>query len=128
MPNKKTGLNFINVQVLAQVYIPRQWWLDCLLALLGSAHVKAVSKHFGEIDPRCQFHQRFSHMFFVRILGAKLRFSLAPKICTKNAREKRWWNWLLVSVIVMKGTIFLLKHSSANKGQVDKLIIYLLRT
>ena len=26
--------------------------LDCLLALLGSARVKAASKHVGEIDPR----------------------------------------------------------------------------
>jgi len=43
---------------------------------------------------RCQFHQRFSRAFFVRILGAKLHFSLAPKICMKSACEKRWWNWL----------------------------------
>jgi len=37
----------------------------------------------------CQFHQRFSRTFFVRIFGTKLHFSLAPKIRMKNAREKR---------------------------------------
>ena len=28
------------------------WWLDCLIALLGLAGIKAVIKHIGEIDPR----------------------------------------------------------------------------
>ena len=28
------------------------WWLDCLFALLGSASVKAASKHVNENDPR----------------------------------------------------------------------------
>ena len=26
------------------------WWLDCLFALLGSAHLKSVGKHVVEID------------------------------------------------------------------------------
>jgi len=38
------------------------------------------------------------HAFFVQIYGIMLRFSLAPKIHTKNTRKKRWWNWLLVSI------------------------------
>jgi len=36
----------------------------------------------------CQFYQRFLRTFFVWIFGTNLGFSLAPKICTKNAREK----------------------------------------
>jgi hypothetical protein len=35
-----------------------------------------------------QFHQCFLWAFFIRIF-AKLKHYLAPKICTKNAREKR---------------------------------------
>jgi hypothetical protein len=27
---------------------------QCLFVLLGPAYVKAVHKHFGEIDPRCE--------------------------------------------------------------------------
>jgi len=43
-----------------------------------------------------QFHQRFLHALFVQIFGAMLHFSLAPKICTKNARKKCCWNWHLI--------------------------------
>jgi len=45
-------------------------------------------KGAAEKQCRCQFHQRFLLAFFVQIFGAKLHFSLAPKIRTKNAREK----------------------------------------
>jgi len=72
----KAGVNFTNVLC---VQIPkvqkdsqdtsakRHLWLDYLFALLGSVHVKAALKHVGEIDFRCQFHQRFMHKFFVQI-------------------------------------------------------------
>ncbi len=42
----------------------RHWWLDCLFALYGSALVKAEGKHVGEINPCCQFHQRFMLSFY----------------------------------------------------------------
>jgi hypothetical protein len=44
------------------------------------------SKWIQEI--RCQFHQRYSHAFFVQIFGAKLCFILAPKIRTKKHEQK----------------------------------------
>ncbi len=33
----------------------RQYWLDCLFALLRSAFLKAAHKHIGEIDTRSCF-------------------------------------------------------------------------
>jgi len=46
--------------------------------------------------PTCsQFHQHFAYEFFVRTSFSLVTFGLAPKIRTKNAREKRWWNWHL---------------------------------
>jgi len=91
------GLNFTNVLLKFFSHsdpksTKRHWSLNCLFAILGSACLKAVLKHDGEI----QFHQRFLRAFFVWIFGAKLGFSLAPKIRTKNERKKRWWNWLQV--------------------------------
>ena len=42
--------------------------------------------------PGVNFINLFLLAFFVNFFGAKLRFSLAPKIRTKKARKKRWWN------------------------------------
>jgi hypothetical protein len=53
-------------------------------ALLGSTRVKAAHKHVGEIDPWCQFHQRFLRAFFVRIFGAKPNATRENNVCTKN--------------------------------------------
>jgi len=36
---------------------------------------------------RFQLHQRFSRAFIVQIFGAKLHFSLAPKICAKKGAK-----------------------------------------
>ncbi len=54
---------------------------------------------------RYQFHQHLTHAFFVRkcffaknITREKHFCCLAPKVCTKNARIKRWWNWRQVSI------------------------------
>ncbi len=40
--------------------------LTVFFALLGSAHIKSVSKHVGEIDPCRQFHQCLMLAFFVK--------------------------------------------------------------
>ncbi len=39
-------------------------WLDCLNTLLGSLLIKAGHKKVGEIDYRCQFHQRSMYSFY----------------------------------------------------------------
>jgi len=52
-------------------------------------------------ESRCQFHQRFTRKFFVRISPQSLnitRKSCQNYICTKNSRIKCWWNWLQVSI------------------------------
>jgi len=71
------------------------WWREPQISGLDS---KSFSKTLT--TSWYQFYQRFSHMFFVQIFGAKLRFSLVPKICTKNASNKHWWNWLQVSSLL----------------------------
>ncbi len=47
----------------------RQWWLDCIFALLGSSCVKALRKLVGEIDPRLKnffvIDNRNSNTFFL---------------------------------------------------------------
>ncbi len=47
--------------------------------LLGSSLLEAVHKHVGEIDPRCQFHQRFTSTFFVQ------KFVLSQNVTRKKA-------------------------------------------
>ncbi len=54
---RRSGVNFIIILRSAFAHadpksVKRHWWLDCLIALLGSARVKAVHKHVGEIDLR----------------------------------------------------------------------------
>jgi len=61
----------------------------------GIYSCKSCKWNVDGIDSCSQFHQRFLHAFFVQIFGAKLKRNLAPKICKKNARKKRWWNWHL---------------------------------
>ncbi len=51
--------------------------------------------HSGPRHTRCQFHQHFTYKFFIRTSFLQLflvTFWLWQKICTKNARVKRWWN------------------------------------
>jgi len=69
-------------------------WLN--FYVFGSGNIKAAGKHVGEINSCSQFHQHFTYKFFVRTSFSLNTFGLVPKICTKNAREKRWWNWHLV--------------------------------
>jgi hypothetical protein len=56
----------------------RHCLLDCLFVLLGSARVKDLSKHVGEINPRCLddwgiggsfFIQKFQSGFFQNIIS-----------------------------------------------------------
>jgi len=74
-------------------------WLDWSLTLLGATCIKAVRKHVGEIDPRCQFHQhaftaltrpdpkspkrQSSHDCFLSLLDLLWYILLI----------KCWWNW-----------------------------------
>ncbi len=55
--NYSLALKFFVERILAQKHIPkarkRHWWLDWIFTPLGSAQVKALSKHVGEIDPSC---------------------------------------------------------------------------
>jgi len=67
----------------------------------------------------CQFHQRFSRTFFVRIFGTKLHFSLAPKIRMKNAREKRWWNWPQMSQKILTAS----KMDKSGTSIINSLIL-----
>jgi len=66
----------------------RHWWLDCLFALLGSAHVKALHKHVGEIDPRSKL---------TRLM------SLVEKLLWKTIRDQRFLSFrACISLILDK--------------------------
>ena len=57
-------------------------------------------RHTNNNCTRCQFPQHFTHEFFVRKFFSSVfylhvtREKLPKKnFCTKNLREKCWWNW-----------------------------------
>ncbi len=55
--NKTLKVNFNNELLAVFTLVDpkstkRHWWLECLYALLGYAHVKALLKKIDEIDPR----------------------------------------------------------------------------
>ncbi len=53
---KSARVNFANILLAALTQMrKRHWWLDCIFVLLGSALIKAVNKHVGEINPFCLF-------------------------------------------------------------------------
>jgi len=85
----------------------------------------------GEIDPWCQFHQRFfcKHFLYKHRFGSfyLVMFSLAPKVCTKNLRKKRWWNWLLkvTTSISCHFEIFWLEHANITDLAFSKSILYM---
>ncbi len=45
---------------------------------------------------RCQFHQRFTCVFFVRKSFFRQNITREKYFRTKNARVKHWWNWIQV--------------------------------
>jgi len=65
---------------------------------------------------RCQFHQRFSHAFFVPIFGTKLNVTRENDVQTKSLYVKCWWNWLQVPKWKSKN-INLQKYNSRQGGQ-----------
>jgi len=89
------GVDFINIFWTAFVRTDpetskRHWRLDCLFVLLGSMHIKVVSKDVDEIDPQCQFHQHFTCSFCSR--GAqkrKMTVKLSVFLLFQDLRTKK---------------------------------------
>ncbi len=50
--------------------------------------MKNARVNVGEIDPRCQFHQRLMRKFFVRTFLTKPNITRKKDIRTKKARKK----------------------------------------
>ncbi len=48
-----------------------------------------------KIDSCSQFHQCYTRAFFLWIFQQSQNVTRKKDICTKKAREKRWWNWYL---------------------------------
>jgi len=71
-----------------------------------------------------QFHQRYRYEFFVRTSFSLVMFGLAPKLCTKNARKKRWWNWHLdgsMSPVEVTSGHLVLQIQAMAKEVADRL-------
>jgi len=71
-----------------------------------------------------QFHQCFTYKFFVRTSFSLVTFGLAPKMRTKNAHKKRWWNWHL-KFVAIDGNCVPVKCNWWNTDQITKAVCWM---
>ncbi len=80
------GVDFTNILQAAFAYADpksakRNWWLDCLFALLGSVRDKALRKHVGEFNMEKQWKVCFTKFSHKRLLRKKQFWKRYGKIC-----------------------------------------------
>jgi len=82
-------------RVVAVVVVDVVAVVVAVVAVVAAVALNACQLRQHLVPSSCQFHQRFTHAFFVQNFCAKnykalfwLRDFLAPKLCTKNTLVK----------------------------------------
>ena len=86
-------LNFTNIlRAVCCAQVDLQWYFGCKSCM---EVIERKVKMLG-VNSRCQFHQHYTHAFFLRKCFSLDTFWQKKHFRTKITREKRWWNWHLV--------------------------------